>query len=67
MICFKGSMYDMADDDGYDKNPRMSLTQAYRRTNDVRQPIGNRRIGINNGNHPVYKVKNILSVFFTLF
>jgi hypothetical protein len=55
-------MYDMADDDDYDKNPRMSLTQAYRRTNDVRQPIGNRRIGINNGNHPIYKVKNILFI-----
>ena len=50
----------MADDD-YDKNPRMSLTQAYRRTSDVRQPVGNRRIGINNGNHPNYKViPNIL-------
>ncbi|CAF3644034.1 unnamed protein product [Rotaria sp. Silwood1] len=48
-------MYDMADDDDYDKNRRMSLTQAYRRSNDIRQPIGNRRIGINNGNHPNYK------------
>ncbi|CAM4922052.1 unnamed protein product [Rotaria socialis] len=48
-------MYDMADDEEYDKNRRMSLTQAYRRNNDVRQPIGNRRIGMNNGNHPVYK------------
>jgi hypothetical protein len=51
-------MYDMADDDDYDKSRRMSLTQAYRRTNDVRQPIGNRRIGINNGNHPIYKDDN---------
>ncbi|CAF1455176.1 unnamed protein product [Rotaria sordida] len=48
-------MYDMADDDDYDKNRRMSLTQAYRRSTDIRQPIGNRRIGINNGNHPIYK------------
>jgi hypothetical protein len=49
-------MYDMADDDDYDKTRRISLTQAYRRNDNVRQPIGNRRIGINNGNHPVYKV-----------
>lgn len=46
----------MADDDDYDKTRRMSLTQAYRRPNDIRQPTMNRRIGINNGNHPVYKV-----------
>ncbi len=47
----------MADDDDYDKTRRISLTQAYRRNDNVRQPIGgNRRIGINNGNHPVYKV-----------
>jgi hypothetical protein len=51
-------MYDMADDDDYDKTRRISLTQAYRRTNDMRPPMGNRRIGINNGNHPIYKVKN---------
>lgn len=57
MLSFQGPMYDMADDDEYDKNRRMSLTQAYRRNNDVRQPIGNRRIGMNNGNHPVYKVR----------
>ncbi len=49
-------MYDTADDEDYDKTRRISLTQAYRRTNDIRQPIGNRRIGINNGNHPIYKV-----------
>lgn len=47
----------MADDDDYDKNRRMSLTQAYRRNTDIRQPVGNRRIGINNGNHPQYKVR----------
>jgi len=50
----------MNDDDDFDKTRRMSLTQAYRRTNDIRQPIGNRRIGINNGNHPIYKVKILL-------
>jgi hypothetical protein len=48
-------MYDMADDDDYDKTRRISLTQAYRRTNDMRPPMVNRRIGINNGNHPIYK------------
>ncbi|CAF1315374.1 unnamed protein product [Adineta steineri] len=48
--------YDTADDDYDDKSRRMSLTQAYRRNNDIRQPIGGtRRIGINNGNHPIYK------------
>ncbi|CAF2610837.1 unnamed protein product [Rotaria sp. Silwood2] len=52
-------MYDMADDDDYDKNRRMSLTQAYRRNNDIRQPIANRRIGINNGNHPIYKNRSV--------
>jgi len=51
-----GSMYDTADDDEYDKTRRMSLTQAYRRPNDIRQPTMNRRIGINNGNHSAYKV-----------
>jgi len=50
----------MNDEDDYDKTRRMSLTQAYRRNNDIRQPIGNRRIGINNGNHPIYKVKILL-------
>ncbi|UJR26932.1 hypothetical protein I4U23_008240 [Adineta vaga] len=54
------SMYNMGDDDDYDKNRRMSLTQAYRRnTNVVRPPLsamsGQRRIAINNGNHPIYK------------
>jgi hypothetical protein len=49
----------MADDDDYDKTRRISLTQAYRRNNDIRQPIGTRRIGINNGNHPIYKVKHL--------
>jgi len=49
-------MYDTADDDEYDKTRRMSLTQAYRRPNDIRQPTMNRRIGINNGNHSAYKV-----------
>lgn len=52
----------MADDDDYDKTRRVSLTQAYRRPTDGRQPIGNRRIGINNGNHPVYKVNQSLFV-----
>ena len=47
----------MADDEDYDKTRRMSLTQAYRRPTDIRQQIGQRRIGINNGNHPVYKVR----------
>lgn len=55
-------MYDMADDNGdYDRNRRVSLTQAYRRNNAVRPPLGSlsgqRRIAINNGNHPIYKVK----------
>lgn len=50
----------MADDDDYDKTRRVSLTQAYRRPTDGRQPIGNRRIGINNGSHPVYKVNQFL-------
>ena len=55
-------MYDAADDNGdYEKAPRMSLTQAYRRNNTVRPPLssmsGQRRIAINNGNHPIYKVK----------
>ena len=49
-------MYDMGDDNDYDKARRMSLTQAYRRNNDIRQPVGIRRAGINNGNHPTYKV-----------
>lgn len=53
-----GPMYDMADDDDYDKTRRVSLTQAYRRPTDARQPIGNRRIGINNGNDPSYKVRH---------
>lgn len=53
---FLGPLYDTADDDDYDKNRRISLTQAYRRPNDMRQPMGARRIGINNGNHPTYKV-----------
>jgi hypothetical protein len=56
-------MYDGADDDDYDKTPRMSLTQAYRRTNNIRPPLsamgGQRRIAINNGNHPIYKVRNV--------
>jgi len=55
-------MYDMGDDDDYDKTRRMSLTQAYRRNNTVRPPLssmsGQRRIAINNGNHPIYKVSN---------
>lgn len=56
-------MYEMGggDDDDYDKTPRMSLTQAYRRNNNVRPPLssmsGQRRIAINNGNHPIYKVR----------
>lgn len=59
-------MYDMADEDeDYDKNRRVSLTQAYRRPNDARQPIGNRRIGINNGNHPNYKVKHSALIIFS--
>jgi hypothetical protein len=61
---FKGPTYDTADDDDYDKNRRISLTQAYRRNNDVRQPVGARRIGINNGNHPIYKVQ--LSIYIHL-
>ncbi|CAF1222175.1 unnamed protein product [Rotaria sordida] len=55
-------MYDMGggvDDDDYDRNRRMSLTQSYRRNNIVRPPLssmsGQRRIAINNGNHPIYK------------
>ncbi len=48
------------DDDDYDKTRRISLTQAYRRNNTVRPPLsamsGQRRIAINNGNHPIYKV-----------
>jgi hypothetical protein len=57
-------MYDMGDDDDdYDKTRRMSLTQAYRRNNNnIRPPLssmsGQRRIAINNGNHPIYKVSN---------
>jgi hypothetical protein len=56
-------MYDMGDDDDdYDKTRRMSLTQAYRRNKTVRPPLssmsGQRRIAINNGNHPIYKVSN---------
>jgi hypothetical protein len=56
-------MYDMGDDDDYDKTRRMSLTQAYRRNNNnIRPPLssmsGQRRIAINNGNHPIYKVRN---------
>ncbi|CAF1380006.1 unnamed protein product, partial [Adineta ricciae] len=51
--------YDMGDDEDYDKNRRMSLTQAYRRNTNVRPPLssmsGQRRIAINNGNHPIYK------------
>ena len=50
------------DDDDYDKNRRVSLTQAYRRNTAVRPPLstmsGQRRIAINNGNHPIYKVSN---------
>ncbi|CAF3435847.1 unnamed protein product [Rotaria sp. Silwood1] len=54
-------MYDMGggEDDDYDRNHRMSLTQAYRRNNMTRPPLssmsGQRRIAINNGNHPIYK------------
>ncbi|CAF2597127.1 unnamed protein product [Rotaria sp. Silwood2] len=54
-------MYDMGggEDDDYDRSHRMSLTQAYRRNNMVRPPLsamsGQRRIAINNGNHPIYK------------
>jgi hypothetical protein len=62
-------MYDMGgggDDDDYDKTRRISLTQAYRRNNTVRPPLssmsGQRRIAINNGNHPIYKVR-ILNLF----
>jgi len=61
-------MYDTGggDDDDYDKNRRISLTQAYRRNNTVRPPLssmsGQRRIAINNGNHPIYKVR-ILNLF----
>jgi hypothetical protein len=62
-----GPMYDMSggvvdDDDDYDKTRRISLTQAYRRNNTVRPPLssmgGQRRIAINNGNHPIYKVRD---------
>lgn len=64
-------MYDAADDNGeYEKAPRMSLTQAYRRNTAVRPPIssmsGQRRIAINNGNHPIYKVNIIGSNLFSL-
>ncbi|CAF1665341.1 unnamed protein product, partial [Adineta ricciae] len=52
-------VYDMGDDEDYDKNRRMSLTQAYRRNTNVRPPLSSissqRRIAINNGNHPIYK------------
>ena len=58
-------MYDMNagdEDEDYDKTPRMSLTQAYRRNNTVRPPLssmsGQRRVAINNGNHPIYKVSD---------
>lgn len=61
VLYLSGGMYDMADDDDYDKTRRVSLTQAYRRPTDGRQPIANRRIGINNGNHPVYKVNHLFS------
>lgn len=48
-------------DEDYDSNRRISLTQAYRRNNNVRPPMstmsGQRRIAINNGNHPIYKVR----------
>ena len=64
-------MYDMGDDDDYDKTRRMSLTQAYRRNNNVRPPLssmsGQRRIAINNGNHPIYKVRNSYQYFFLFF
>lgn len=57
-----GPMYETGEDNGdYDRTRRMSLTQAYRRNNTVRPPIsamsGQRRIAINNGNHPIYKVQ----------
>ena len=60
-IALLGPVYHGADDDGeYDKTRRMSLTQAYRRNNPTRPPVssmvGQRRIAINNGNHPIYKV-----------
>ena len=61
-LALLGPVYDGAEDDGgeYDKTRRMSLTQAYRRNNSTRPPIssmvGQRRIAINNGNHPIYKV-----------
>jgi hypothetical protein len=64
MYVFLGPMYDMGGDEGddYDKTRRISLTQAYRRNNNVRPPLSNmsgqRRIAINNGNHPIYKVRN---------
>ena len=60
-VCL-GPMYDATDEDDYDKSRRMSLTQAYRRNSDQRQPISNinRRLPINNGNHPNYKVRNLL-------
>jgi hypothetical protein len=63
-------MYDMGGEDGYDKTHRMSLTQAYRRNTAVRPPLssmtGQRRIAINNGNHPIYKVR-YLKLFLILF
>ena len=55
-----GPMYDMVDnDDDYEKTRRTSLTQAYRRTGDMRQPMANanRRMPMNNGNHSMYKVR----------
>jgi hypothetical protein len=68
-------MYDMSggvdDDDDYDKTRRISLTQAYRRNNTVCPPLssmgGQRRIAINNGNHPIYKVRNEDISFFLSF
>lgn len=63
IVSYLGSTYDMGggdEDDDYDKTRQMSLTQAYRRNNNVRPSFsamgGQRRIAINNGNHPIYKV-----------
>ena len=65
LFFLQGPMYDNHggdNDDEYDKTRRISLTQAYRRNTTVRPPVssmtGQRRIAINNGNHPIYKVRH---------
>lgn len=64
-VSYLGPMYDVSggdEDDDYDKTRRISLTQAYRRNNTARPPFSamsnQRRIAINNGNHPIYKVSS---------